>query len=288
MRRCCCSPEVGIVPKRCMGARLAVHLGAMAYMTRTESIVRRRMPVVIVLVLGAVGGCAGDKPGLFPPTPREAALGAFNIYDPDLRCSSVNLLAAAPFGGEPEYVRVYGLLVDDADPTVRAACAAALGLHGGVANVGKLLERLGDPVAFVRWEAAKALQKIHSREAITPLLAAMAEDEDADVRMAAAVALGQYAERRVFSALVAALEDSHYSVVAAAQRSLETLTGYDFGSDSQMWWAWAEETGDLFAHQKRYAWQPYEKPVGMMQKVKFWKKKPAPVLPRSPTGLNDG
>ena len=262
--------------------------------TRTRWIADGLVLGVIGLAVASGGGCVTRKsvrktiPGLFPPTPREAVLGSFNLYDPDLRCGSVNLLAAAPFGGEPQYVRVYRLLLDDPDPTVRAACAHALGLHGDVADIERLVPRLSDRAALVRWAVAGALQKIHSPSAAKPLMTAMADDADADVRMAAAAALGQYPQRPVFDALVGALEDPHYSVVAAARRSLETLTGYDFGSDGAMWLVWAKQAGNaMFEHQETYTWKPYQRPSGVMQKVKFWKKKPEPALPRVPTGLED-
>ena len=238
-------------------------------------------------------GCSPDKvkdamPTLFPKTPRQAALGAFNVYDADVRCASIKELAAAPFGGEAAYLRTYRLLIDDPDPTVRAACAHALGLHGGVEDATRLALCLYDPVAFVRWEGAKALQKIHAPLAVKPLMEAMAEDSDPDVRMSAAVALGQYPERQVFDALVGALEDPHHSVIVGVRRSLKTLTGYDFGSDGGMWITWSEQVGaKLFEHQETYTWQSYEKPTGIIDKVKFWKKKPEPALPRVPAGLED-
>jgi len=235
------------------------------------------------LVVTCNSGCGTAR------TPRQAVLGAFNVYDADVRRRSVNELAAAPFGGEQKYVRTYRLLIDDPDPTVRAACAHALGLHGDVEDAERLIIRLDDVGVMVRWEAAKALQKIHNPSAAKPLIVAMRRtDEDADVRKAAAVALGQYAEPRVFDALVGALEDVNHSVVVAARRSLKTLTGYDFGSDGAMWLAWAAlpET-NLFERQETYTWQPYQGPAGIVDKVKFWNKTPEQSLPRVPTGLED-
>jgi len=245
------------------------------------------------LVVTSCVGCSPDQvkqamPNLFPKTPRQAVLGAFNVYDADVRSASVKELAAAPFGGEAAYLRTYRLLIDDPDPTVRAACAHALGLHGEVEDANKLVLCLYDPVAFVRWEGAKALQKIHEPLAAKPLITAMADDSDPDVRMSAAVALGQYAEPRVFDALVGALEDPHHSVVVGARRSLKTLTGYDFGSDGEMWLTWSKQVGaKLFEHQETYTWRPYQEPTGVTDKVKFWKKKPEAALPRVPTGLED-
>jgi hypothetical protein len=247
----------------------------------------RLLMAMILIAAASGGGCTNSKmPGIVPLTPLEVARNAYNPYDPDLRCRSVNLLSAAPFGGEKVYVRLYGLLLDDPDPTVRAACAHALGLHGGPQHSDRLTQRLSDRKAFVRREVAQALQRIHSPEVVKPLLTTMAEDTDVDVRVEAAAALGQYAERRVFDALVRALEDPHYSVVAAARRSLETLTGYEFGTDGAMWLTWAKRTDDLFGHRKVYRWQPYEKPASLIQKVQFWKKS-EPIQPRKATGSDD-
>lgn len=257
----------------------------------TKTVFNGLLTAMILIGAASGGGCTGSKamrkqmPGLFPRTPLEVARDAYNPYDPDLRCRSVNLLSAAPFGGEKVYVRLYRLLLDDPDPTVRAACAHALGLHGGPQHSDRLTQRLSDRVAFVRREVAKALQRIYSPEAVKPLLTTMAEDTDVDVRVEAAAALGQYAERRVFDALVRALEDPHYSVVAAARRSLETLTGYEFGTDGALWLTWAKRTDNLFAHRKVFTWQPYEKPASLIQKVQFWKK-PEPMLPRKATGTD--
>ncbi len=263
----------------------------------------------IAVTVGTLTGCAssgesetllGDLFGSFqPPTPTQAALDAVNVYDPDKRREAIALLGAAPFGGEPEYLRLYrwhlgssdgGPQLDepraiDPDPTVRAAAVRALGMHGTVEDAKLLVPRLEDDAAFVRWEAAKALQRVHNPIAISPLINVLRADPDTDVRMAAADALGQYATRAVFDALVGALGDSNYGVVRAARDSLRTLTGYDGGLDPSTWVHWAREQDErLFADQRPYRYQPYVRPPGLLERAQFWKSAETPPS-KAPVGL---
>jgi len=247
------------------------------------------VPAVGALSLGGCGkGLGGDDSilaPLTPPKPGEVARDAFNLSDPDRRRRAIALLSSATFGGEEMYVRMYRLLIDDPDATVRAACAKALGTHGSVEDAALLVRRLEDSSDVVRWQCAKGLQKIHNADAVAPLSKVMAADESEDVRMAAAYALGQYAEPGVFNALVAALDDQDYSVVTAARRSLKTLSGYDFGSDGGLWLIWAERhRGNLFEHREAYVWRPFDKPPSFFDRLQFWKDH-SPPPPRPPTGL---
>jgi len=238
---------------------------------------------------GATGPLAEMLGPLTPLSPGQVARDAFNVHDPDLRRRSVSTLSASSFGGEGPYVRLYRLLADDSDSTVRAACVRALGMHGALDDVALFVRYLKDEDAVVRWESARALQKFHGERAVGPLIEAVSTDEDADVRMAAADALGQYSEMRVYHALVGALDDDSFGVVAAGRRSLSTLTGYDFGNEGSLWLMWAQRhAGHVFDEQKPYTWQPYIKPPSLLDKTvdkaMFWTK-PVPVEPKVPKGL---
>lgn len=247
-----------------------------------------------LIVLGGVllPACSGTNDpmseligGLSSPSPSAAARDAFNVYDADVRRRSVAQLSSSSFGGEQPYLRLYRLLIDDPDATVRAACVRALGVHGGVDDVPLLVAHLEDTDRYVRWEAAEALRKIHSPSVVAPLVKSLGSDRDPDVRMAAAYALGQYTEMRVYQALVGALNDESFSVVRAAQESLKTLTGYDFGHDGSLWLLWSQKQGDqLFESGRPYAWQPYTAPPTFMDRVMFWNK-PREVEPIAPKGL---
>ena len=245
------------------------------------------MRVLAVFPLVAAGvGCNKNSPNrnlledLLPPTPGQAARQAFSV-DPDEVRKSIALLSRASFGGEEVYVRMYRVQSDHPDATVRALCISALGIYGTVEDVPLLIRRLShDDVAGVRWEAAKALQKIHSQETVAALSRRIARERDtfvepdANVREASAFALGQYPEPRVFDALVGALNDTEFAVVSAARRSLNMLTGYDFGNDGTLWLIWAKRHPDqLFDQRKQYTWLPYNKPLGLVDKLQFWKKR---------------
>jgi HEAT repeats len=248
------------------------------------------------ILAGVLAGCTGANSGgdvfadlvepFVKPTPSQVAREAFNVYDADKRRRSIALISASAFGHEQPYVRMYRLLIDDQDPTVRAACAHALGIHGTTEDALILIPLLNDDTGFVRWEAAKALQKIHHQDAVGPLIRTMADDRDPDVRMAAASALGQYPTLAVFNALVGALSSHDFGVVQSAANSLALLTGEDLGTDGGPWldFAYAHTGNRLFAGQKPYTYMPYQKPPGKLQKIKFWED-PKTVHPQSPVGL---
>ncbi len=231
---------------------------------------------------GSLGEWLGGQP---TQSPGQTARNAFNVHDADLRRESVASLSAAPFGGQTPYLRMYRLLIDDPDPTVRAACVKAIGMHGSMEDVKRLVARLEDQDTFVRWEAAKALQMFHDPAAVGPLVRVLGEDSDGDVRMATAYALGQYPQMRVYHALVGALDDEWFSVVQAACRSLHTLTGYDFGYEGSLWMMWARKQGDrLFERGQPYVWYPYQRPQGLLDRAMFWIER-RPAQPRPPKRL---
>lgn len=268
--------------------------------TKRQPNPRPRFVAASGLLLGLAvlaGGCAGPNndgdifadmiESVMPPKPAQVAREAFNVYDADLRRRSVALLSSSYFGGEEPYVRTYRLLIDDQDPTVRAACAHALGIHGTTEDATILIQLLGDDTNYVRWEAAKALQKIHRTDAIRPLMNILDDDEDADVRLAAAQALGQYPVRPVFNALVGALTDQNFGVVQSSAVSLSVLTGQDLGTDGTDWLEFANANPTtLFKQQRQYTFMPYEKPPGKLDKIWFWKKSQS-VTPQPPVGLNN-
>ena len=263
--------------------------------------VRRRLAIltmmmVAALITGAGSGCQNDGQqhwahALFehfaPASPEQVVREALDPYDADQRHRAVSQLAAAPFGGEGPYVRLYRLLTSDEDAAVRAAAAKALGMHGEVEDAELLTPLLNDEQSFVRWEAAKALQRIHHPAAVGPLIRTVRDDADTDVRMAAAHALGQYPEPGVLDVLIGALNDREFSVVNAAHESLTTLTGTDQGIDSRQWLAWSRDNrGERFANRKPYRFHPYDPPPSLVERMRFWSKHSGPE-PRTPVGLDE-
>jgi len=215
----------------------------------------------------ASAGCKSDTEGSLlnevlntsqTATPTAAAIDTFDRANADRRRRGLAALAASPFGHVDTYVRLYRNHLTDPDPTVRAAAAKALGMHGDGNDVHLLIPYLKDEDSYVRWQAAEALQRLHHPAAADPLAVVATSDEDDDVRQAAATALGQYARPGVFDALVKALGDRNYTVASAARVSLETLTGHDAGLDYAAWMQFADEhQEDLFARGKPYTFEPY-------------------------------
>jgi hypothetical protein len=255
---------------------------------------RRRLAVtaaVGLMVIAATGcrtGSSGARSGttsvinLFtPPSPTQAAVWAQDEWDADKRQRGLLLLANAPFGGEQVYLDFYRLALDDDDAGVRIAALRALGMHGEPEDVPAIVEQLQQEDHLVRWEAAKALQRIHNPEAAVPsLMTTIREDEEqnVDVRAAATIALGQYPERRVLDALVGALSDPSLMVNRDAARSLRMLTGEEFGLDDLAWVAWLRETNDPFAGIGEYRYPIFERDRRFAEWFVPWFEPPNEVL----------
>jgi len=255
---------------------------------------------VLSLLLVALTGCASDGDSTFvsfyegltgnewSPSPVQAVRMSFDAENADRRRKGILYLSSASFGGEEEYVASYRLFVTDPDAGVRAAAAAALGKHGTVQDVILITPLLSDEEPLVRWSAADALRKVHNPVAAEPLSLRLdpETEDDADARAAAAAALGQYPDRAVFSRLVTALEDSSYTVVSNAHRSLVLLTGYDAGQDPRDWSNWAQTNPDLFAHQRPYTYTLYQlSPDWVDTYVTFWNNQDTPASP--PRGIDE-
>ncbi|CAN5819585.1 hypothetical protein BH11PLA1_BH11PLA1_23110 [soil metagenome] len=252
----------------------------------------------------ALGGCDAETRNrvgqsgsilavISPPTPAEAARWAVDPYDANKRITGLNLLANAPFGGDPVYLKVYRASLGappasapDADEGVQAVAARALSLHGAPSDVALVLPLLNSRDRRIRAEGVRALQRLHDPSAVTPLVAALSKEseEDVDVRGAAATALGQYAEPRVVQELIGALSDDSLIVNTAARQSLGTLLGTDQGEDGAAWLAWVDAHKDLFAARKQYVY-PY------FERDKYWYEfiplvpPPPNELPGTPAGM---
>lgn len=229
---------------------------------------------VMVVSIGVLSGCQeiDVTPGaetfmeaLRGPPPALAAEWAIDPYDADKRFRGTLLLANAVFAGQPVYMRLFTDNAKDADPAVRGAALRAIANHGTPEQAGILVEALKDEDASVRLEAARGLQRLHAPPAVDALMGRLKPDveDEPRVRAEAAEALGQYPERRVLQALIAALADRQLLVNDAASRSLQTLTGQNFGFAQASWVEWLRGAGDPFV-----AGAVYEFPA--FSRDKFW------------------
>jgi hypothetical protein len=235
------------------------------------------------LLLCAAAGCesfAQDMStvgqGLIPPSPEQAARMMLDPHDPDNRRRGTVLISNAPFGGAAPYLAVYRDRVQfEQDPLVKAASIAALGRFGQPEDAPMIAACLNPKENLqVRWEAAKALQRMHNPVVVPDLLATLrSDDETADVRVAAAVALGQYPQDNVFQALVEAIDQPQLALNEAAEGSLKTLTGHDFGLDSEIWLHWYNGTRQPFAGEGKFLYPTYSRKKTFMESIAFWSPK---------------
>lgn len=229
---------------------------------------------------------------LTPDTPAQAAKDMVDPFDPDKRYRGMSRIAAAPWGGEDVYVRIYAEAIqNDTDVGVRAVAARALGNHGSPEHVKLIVPLLSSEDARVRFEAARALQRLHSNEAIAPLgkllvgtpdPARPARDgkpggvftePDKDVRAAAAEALGQYADPLAAQSLIIALTDDDLVVSRTARKSLRTITGQDFGDDPAAWRAFVAGPNP-FAARTAYTYPAFRRGKYTWERLPFWPEPP--------------
>jgi hypothetical protein len=129
-----------------------------------------RGPATILVALWGLAGCstAGQDLSEFgnsltPLTPSEAARRMVDPHDPDNRRTGTVLIANSPFGGADAYIAVYrDRVAREADPLVKAVSIMALGRYGVPDDAPAIAATLEDEQFQVRWEAAKALQRIHN------------------------------------------------------------------------------------------------------------------------------
>ncbi len=253
----------------------------------------------IIAALAALGACTTNVAKnkgkslpdsiltiLTPTTPAQAALWAVDPYDADKRYRGMVLLANAPFGGEPVYIQLYERALTDGDSAVRSAAVRGLAIHGAPSHALLLLPMLADSDLLLRWEAARALQRIHNPQVVTPLLKRLAETDEPEpqVRAAVASALGQYPELRVLESLFAALGDRNLAVNRAAQESLHALTGQDFGLNIRAWVAWRNAADNPFAGRTTYFYPVFYRDKNWLETILPFFQPPNEVA-SAPVGL---
>jgi hypothetical protein len=250
------------------------------------------LAIVVSIGFGCetIGQDLGDVASAFNSVkPSEAAKMMMDPYDIDNRRLGTLLISNSTFGGVDVYVKAYrDMVLNENDPIVKAVAIRALGRHGQPEDATRILPNLFHESVQVRWEAAKALQRLHNPAAANDLLRVVRnENEQSDVRVAAAFALGQYPEDRVFQGLIGALDVRELAVNRAAEQSLHTLTGESLGLNSSIWLAWYNQRGGAtgaFAQKGDYLYPTYRRDETVLEYLAFWTtrnfEEPAP-----PAGL---
>lgn len=222
-----------------------------------------------------------------PPTPAEAARWAVDPNSPDNRQQGILLLANAIFGGESVYMELYRIALDDEDAAVRAAAVRAFALHGGPPEGRLIMDRLGpDEDPLVRREVARALSRIHVPESVPLLTRAVdpVSEPDGETRALAAEALAQHREPRVVQALIGALTDTRLLVSSTARRSLNTLTGEDFGIEPEPWLRWTAASPNMFEGAQTFYYTAYQRDRRILEYVVPWLEPPNEIA-STPAGM---
>jgi len=245
-------------------------------------------------------GCVADDyqnlaEGFSPPTPRQAALMAVDQYDPDQRRRGITLLSNSPFGGAPDYLKLYrDYVIEDRDPLVRAASIKALARFGNTDDallIAPWLNRSNEESAQVRRAAALALQRLHNPSVVPTLLRTLRDqDEEGQVRTSVATALGQYPENQVFTGLISSLQANDLAINLSAAQSLHSLTGQVFGTDWDAWYEWGaavvETNQNIFASMSVYEYPTYQHEERWWDNLIFWEHR-IHERPDAPAGLKE-
>ncbi|MFM8699273.1 MAG: HEAT repeat domain-containing protein [Phycisphaerales bacterium] len=229
--------------------------------------------------LAALAGCeqmssdfSDASNSIFPPSPAAAGRWAVDDSDPENQRRGVLLLGNSTFGGDPVYINLYRLYIDEnSDPVVKATAIQALARHGQPEDAVLIAKQLDSPVEQIRIAAARGLQRIHNPAIADQVWKKLIrEEESASVRVELAIALGQYATRDSFEALTAALDDRELAVNLAAADSLRLITGADFGLESARWRAWLDATPTALRADVPYYYPTFERTLGFGDYIVFW------------------
>ena len=260
--------------------------------TRIATTLLRPAAGAVALALAACDQMSSDfgdaSNSLFPPSPAEAGRWAVDDGDPENQRRGVLLLGNAGFGGEPVYVNLYRLYIEEnSDPVVKATAIQALARHAVPDDALLIAKQLDSKVEQIRVAAAKALQRVHNERVADQLWKRMIqEDEVPSVRVELAIALGQYPTRDVFEALCSSLDDRELAVNLAAANSLRIMTGADFGFDAALWRGWADRTPGALRRDVPYYYPTFERELGFGDYLMFWSI-PTFEEPGVPAGLRE-
>lgn len=221
----------------------------------------RASVLLVGLLFAAISGCQSNDP-------NKSMILAVEGSNPDLRREAVVTVAESNARNEPLAIDGFVAIARvEADPRVRCAAIRALREVNDPAVIDTLV-RIVDydrrarpevrrPTIDVRREATAAL--VHwldqpalvgeRRQAVRDALLVALRDNNYHARAEAARGLANFPhDRTVLEALIRALDDDKFTVVYAADQSLETVTGVTQPASQRAWREWyRDHRGDPFA-----------------------------------------
>ena len=261
-------------------AIIAPGVGTPAYFPRVATVAAQWACMVMLLsapsLLTACEQMSSDmgdaSNSLFPPSPAEAGRWAVDDSDPENQRRGVLLIGNSGFGGEPVYVNLYRLYIDEnSDPVVKATAIQALARHARAEDAVIVANQLENKNEQIRIAAAKGLQRIHNPKIADVIWKKLIqEDETSAVRVELAIALGQYSTRDAFEALCSSLDDRELAVNLASADSLRLITGADFGLEPGLWRSWADANPKALRGDVPYYYPTFERQLGTLDYLMFW------------------
>lgn len=201
---------------------------------------RSSLSIYILTATLAVAASGCSAPNWFSKKPEPEAVAGPPIKAPADRVLELRELAEQGLPADPATIQQQSQVMAEeyrreGDPIVRAQLVRTLGPYPTDTTAQVLREALQDPDSTVRVTACEAWGKRADQEASNVLSRVLKHDDDIDTRLAAAAALGDIKDQSSVEALGSALEDSDPALQYRAVRSLERVTGKDFGDDVNAW-----------------------------------------------------
>ena len=195
-----------------------------------------RLPVCCLLLLSGAGGCAGNQLSqlAFWKDPGPAVRTRADQIK-DLRELAKTLPASEPARQEQVTMELAEAIRKENDPILRAQILRTIGVCSTAGAGRVVLAGLQDSDLNVRVAACEAVGRRGGPEAVQALSRVLANDTEIDVRLAAARGLGDIRDPGCVPALAVALEDPNPALQLRGVRSLERVTGKDFGDDVEAW-----------------------------------------------------
>jgi HEAT repeat protein len=203
-----------------------------------------RLPVAAYLLVSLTGGCASNDLKLsslaFWKSEPASTVRTRADQIKDLRSLAEDLPASGAEKHQQVTLELAQAIRAERDPIIRAQIVRTLG-YCPTPGAGQVVRAgVQDSDAQVRVAACEALGRRGGSEAVTILSNVLTDDTDIDVRLAAARCLGDTRDTAAVEALAAALEDPNPALQLRGMRSLEKVTGKQFGDDVEAWRTFAK------------------------------------------------
>jgi HEAT repeat protein len=198
-----------------------------------------RLPAATALLALWMSGCAASDMKLsklaFWRSDTEPSVRTRADHLEELRELAKELPSAEPARHEQTTQELAQAIRNEHDPILRAQMLRTISVCNTAGANQIVLAGMNDTDANVRRAACEALGRRGGAESVSALAKVLGSDADIDVRLAAAKALGDTRDKAAVAHLGLALEDPNPALQLRGVRSLEKVTGKDYGDDVNAW-----------------------------------------------------